>query len=174
MRTPIVLLLLFVGMTSFGQKGQNSKTPATPQDDPSNYATFTQLRANRSLPKWANTVCFMEKQADGDADWVDLPWNTIGETATDFFVYGPKGTLSIQTQMYVKGIASDYSKWDRVKGSRERASAFTTMIEGRKNVEGTLKTLVIDWGEGSHYVIRFNSTNTGLLHFSLQGHCRPI
>src|SRR5580704_8486398 len=59
-----------------------------------NRPTYSELLGKHHLPKWATTVCFIERDSvwkKDDSDQGGNPLSLRDETATDFMVYGPKG-----------------------------------------------------------------------------------
>jgi hypothetical protein len=151
--------------------------PVSSQASPEpNRPTYSELLNKNHLPKWATTVCFIERDSvwkKEDSDQADNPLNFKDETATDFMVYGPKGQLEIQTEEYIGGREFGYAEWHRQKDS-DGASNFDSVVLGNKRKESTLMRLKLVWEPQPYFYISLTSTNTGQPLENAEGHCHAI
>jgi hypothetical protein len=161
MRKLLFLLLLSTTVAFAAKKPEQTK-----------YSTFIELKEASAFPRWANTVCFMEKIADDQDILQDVPEDKDDATAAIFFVYGPKGDLGIQSEIYSGGKGM-YDHWERIKSPSD-TSSFMSVSLGGKNREGIERDLKIEWGAKPHYILRFSSTNTGQTKFRAEGHCHAL
>jgi len=135
--------------------------------------TFVQIRDAGKLPKWANTVCFTERSANDKGGMEDVPEQSDPNTASSFFVYGPKGDLGIQTEEYLAGRTNGYAHWDR-QPSSTNVVRFISVILPEKKREAQYMNLTIDWSRDAAFTIelRLTSTNEPIRHE--EGHCQHI
>jgi hypothetical protein len=145
--------------------------------------TFRQLRASHSLPKWATTVCFEETRTHRGEDVAADTTQTKDEEASDFLVFGPKGTrtvlgpsgaLGIRTTEYLMGKPLADANWERVKGGDNLGVFRSTPWQDKQHYhDWVYMDMEVNWSSNT-YSLDVRSANTNQTLSTSSGHCSPI
>jgi hypothetical protein len=103
----------------------------------------------------------------------ESPVESDPKTASDFFVYGPKGNLDIQTEEYLVGRPFAHADWQREKSDADHAVFLAAILSGH-NQEARYMHMTINWADSGAFVLELRSTNTNELRDRSEGHCRDI
>lgn len=131
--------------------------------------TFTQIRDDHGFPKWATTVCLVDKNSKQD-----MPEEGNDDTASSFFILGTFANDGIQTVDYRAGrpLLSSNVKWNRQKSTMDSVNFSTFFNLGKPNARYAL--LNINWSLNGEFQMSFRQTVTNQPIFSSSGHCHPI
>lgn len=130
-------------------------------------ATFAQINSNHGFPKWATTVCLVEKNQNGD-----VPDGASDTTASSFFILGTTSNNGIKTIDYQVGRPSPKLEWNRLQSTFDSVNFSTFFDLGKPDASYAL--LNIDWTKNGQFQMSFRHTVTNQPIFFSSGHCHPI